>query len=91
LFQVSRIDCPLLIESTYDELGAKIKKELKTIKYVSLIQKDWEKTIYLTQISKSIDTVVVELQCEDTGIIYDHYFVLRKNQWFLYKIRDLSD
>lgn len=92
LFQVLRIDNPLIIETIDDDSEVvKFNKSLKRVSYVSFLPESWKTAISITNSQKAVDTVVVELQGVDTGIVIDHYFVLRNNQWFLYKIRNLSD
>jgi hypothetical protein len=87
LFQISRIDNPLIV-ITSDE-GDEIK-ELMDVKYVSFSQKDWKEVINITIKEISQDTTQVLLQAIDTGIYIEHVFTMRNQQWHLCKILNLS-
>lgn len=88
LFQISRIDSPLIVVKSEDV--HKIM-ELIDVNYISFDQKDWEEKITYEPQEISHDTIKVTLQGTDTGLYIEHYFVLRNNFWFLFKIENLSN
>ena len=93
LFQQLRIDDPLIVNTIKQDNSENVvfDKTLEKIKAVSFDPAVWGKGTYITMKSKSLDTILVDLKVEGTGIFIQHYFVLRNNLWFLYEIKDLSD
>jgi hypothetical protein len=93
LFQLLRIDDPLIIETIKQDHSENVAfdKKFEKIKAVSFDSAVWGKGTYINIKSKSLDTIIVELKVKGTGIFIQHYFVSRNNPWFLYEIKDLSD
>jgi hypothetical protein len=87
-YQVSRIIFPLIVE-TYD---------LDTEQFVlsAIDQKEWEfmnfglKKPYDLEIQPAEDTVRVNIQIEETGVVVDYLFAMVDNRWMLVKVVDQS-
>lgn len=86
IFQVSRIDKPLILESiqtTNDLVENKLVTKKMIVNHTSFDEIDWNVELLINSKKIARDTVSVELQGVDTGLFFEHYFVNRDGMVFI--------